>query len=272
MYSAKTIRNYVLGVRAWHKLHGLPWCLEDSDLDTLLQAAQKMAPPSSKRKQCQPITPTYIECIRAHLNLDLPCHAAAFACLTTTYYAAARLGEFTVPNLKSFDPLRHVKPSDVHEEEDRNHNHITVFTIPRTKTKLEGEDVFWAAQEGPTDPKAAWDNHLTVNSPPADGHAFAYQHNGTHRPLTKQEFLKIMRSAALQATLQPFQGHSICIGATLEYTLRGLSFEAMKAKGRWSSDAFHIYLTQHQENWKILNLPFLPFLACGKSKKYTFSK
>jgi hypothetical protein len=28
----------------------------------------------------------------------------------------------------------------------------------------------------------------------------------------------------------------------------------------------------HQENWKILNLPFLPFLACGKSKKYTFSK
>jgi hypothetical protein len=28
----------------------------------------------------------------------------------------------------------------------------------------------------------------------------------------------------------------------------------------------------HQENWKILNLPFLPFLAGGKSKKYTFSK
>jgi hypothetical protein len=38
-YSAKTISNYMLGIRAWHKLHGLPWFLEDSDFDTLLRAA-----------------------------------------------------------------------------------------------------------------------------------------------------------------------------------------------------------------------------------------
>jgi hypothetical protein len=155
------------------------------------------------------------------------------------------LGEFTVPNLKDFDPARHVKPSDVREESDCNDNQVTVFTIPRTKTKVDGEDVFWAAQEGPTDPKAAWAHHLAINAPPADGHAFAYRHREGYRPLTKPEFSKIMRAAALRAALQPFQGHSIRIGATLEYMLRGLSFEAMKVKGRWSSDAFHIYLTQH---------------------------
>jgi hypothetical protein len=166
-YSAKTIHNYVLGIRAWHKLHGLAWCLDDSDFDTLLRAAQKKAPPSSKRKQRQPITPDYIHTIRAHLNLETPKHAAAFACLTTAFYAAARLGEFTVPNLKGFDPSRHVKPADVRDETDRNGNLITVFTIPRTKTKPEGEDVFWAAQEGATDPKAAWNNHQAVNTPPA---------------------------------------------------------------------------------------------------------
>ena len=246
-YSAKTISNYMLGVRAWHKLHGLVWLLEDGDLDTLLRAAQKKAPPSSKRKQRQPITPEYIEKVKDQLDLSTPLHAAAYACLTTTFYAAARLGEFTIPTLKDFDPARHVKPSGVRQETDRNGNIITVFAIPRTKTKVDGEDILWATQEGPTDPSAAWINHVAINAPPDEAHLFAYWHRGTHRPLTKPEFLKLMRAAALQAGLQPFQGHSIRIGATLEYMLRGLSFEAMKAKGRWSSDAFHIYLTQHAQ-------------------------
>jgi hypothetical protein len=246
-YSAKTINNYVAGIRAWHKLHGLAWQLEEGDFDTLLRAAQKKAPPSSKRKQREPITPAYIERLRTHLDLTTPRHAAAYACLTTTFYAAARLGEFTTRNLKDFDPARHVKPSDVREESDRNGNTITIFSIPRTKTKINGEDVFWAAQEGTTDPRMAWQNHLDVNSPPPDGHLFAYKHGDAHRPLTKPEFAKVMRAAALQAGLQPFQGHSIRIGATLEYMLRGMSFEAMKPKGRWSSDAFHIYLTQHAQ-------------------------
>jgi hypothetical protein len=227
-------------VSAWHKLNGLAWHLNDSDFDTLLRAAQKKAPPSSKRKQHQPITPDYITKIKAHLDLNAPKHAAAF-------YAAARLGKFTVPNLKGFNPSQHVKPADVREETDRNGNLITIFTIPRTKTKPDGEDVFWAAQEGATDPKAAWHNHQAVNTPPVEGHLFAYKHGDTYRPLTKPEFLKVMKDAALQAALQPFQGHGIRIGATLEYMLRGLSFEAMKAKGRWSSDAFHIYLTQHAQ-------------------------
>jgi hypothetical protein len=30
------------------------------------------------------------------------------------------------------------------------------------------------------------------------------------------------------------------------------------------------YGTGNQENWKLLDLPFLPFLACGKSKKVHF--
>lgn len=152
-----------------------------------------------------------------------------------------------MPTLKDFDPVRHVKPSGVRQETDRNGNVITVFTIPRTKTKLDGEDVFWATQEGPTDPSAALHNHMAVNAPPSEAHLFAYWHRGARRPLTKPEFLRVMRAAALQAGLQPFQGHSIRIGATLEYMLRGLSFEAMKAKGRWSSNAFHIYLTQHAQ-------------------------
>jgi hypothetical protein len=43
------------------------------------------------------------------------------------------------------------------------------------------------------------------------------------------------------------QGHGIRIGATLEYLLRGLSLETVKAKGRWQSEAFTIYLRKHAQ-------------------------
>ena len=40
-------------------------------------------------------------------------------------------------------------------------------------------------------------------------------------------------------------GHSFRIGGTLEYLLQGMSFEVMKSLGRWSSDAFRLYLREH---------------------------
>lgn len=43
------------------------------------------------------------------------------------------------------------------------------------------------------------------------------------------------------------QGHGIRIGATLEYLLRGVPFDAVKVIRRWKSDAFLLYLRKHAE-------------------------
>ncbi|KAF9440567.1 hypothetical protein P691DRAFT_819727 [Macrolepiota fuliginosa MF-IS2] len=59
--------------------------------------------------------------------------------------------------------------------------------------------------------------------------------------------MDIVNAAAQKAGLLVLHGHGIRIGATLEYLLRGLSFEAMKAKGHWVSDAFMLYLTDHTQ-------------------------
>ena len=122
-----------------------------------------------------------------------------------------------------------------------------VFHLPQTKTTIHGEDVSWLAQAGPTDPEAALKNHLAINSPPPDGPLFAYQHKKGYRPLTKPAFIKALTGAAKSVGLDPRQGHGIRIGSTLEYLLRGVPFEVMKAKGRWASDAFQIYLTKHTQ-------------------------
>ncbi|KAF8951390.1 DNA breaking-rejoining enzyme [Flammula alnicola] len=246
-YSGKSISNYVYGVRAWHILHGINWNVDDAEITTLLKAAEKATPASSKRKKRTPYTPDFISAIRSKLDLNNPLHAAVYACLTTSFYSAARLGEFTVRRLDAFNPAIHVKPSDVRDDQDRNGLKSTVFHIPRTKTAINGEDVSWSMQHGDTDPEAAFHKHTEVNQPPREGPLFAYRHKNTHRPLTKTKFLEVVRKAAKEAGLEPRQGHGIRIGATLEYLLRGVPFDVMKTKGRWASDAFIGYLTKHAQ-------------------------
>ena len=246
-YAGKTIRNYFYGVRAWHILHGVSWSMNENEMEALLKGAEKAAPDSSKSKQRTPYTLDFITAIKGQLDPSKPLHSSVYAGLTTIFYGTARVGEFTVPTLKGFDATRHVKPSDMRTETDRNGLQAKVFHVPRTKTSIHGEDVSWSKQNGPTDPEAALLAHLALNQPPQNGPLFAYKHGKSHRPLTKKKFIETLAAAATAAGLDPRQGHGIRIGSTLEYLLRGIPFEVMKVKGRWSSDAFLVYLTKHAQ-------------------------
>jgi len=78
-------------------------------METLLVAATKVTPASSKHpKQCL-FTPDYITKLKGQLKLDEPLDAAVFVCLTTCFYASARVGEFTVKCINGFDPTIHIK-------------------------------------------------------------------------------------------------------------------------------------------------------------------
>jgi hypothetical protein len=247
LYSGKTIASYVHGVRAWHILHGKTWALDNNRIDTMLKAAKNLTPSSSKQKKRPPYTVDFITSILQKLNSDDPLDAAVRSCLTTAFYSIARAREFTVKNLSSFDPSTHVKCSDMCHEMDRNGLATTVFHLPRTKTSPAGEDVFWAKQNGPTDPDAALLNHFRINNPLPEAALFLYKFGSTHRPLTKMKFIGCLARAAKDAGLDPLQGHAIRIGATLEYLLRNVPFDVVKTMGRWASDAFQLYLRNHAQ-------------------------
>ncbi|KAF8814218.1 hypothetical protein BYT27DRAFT_7266665, partial [Phlegmacium glaucopus] len=106
-------------------------------------------------------------------------------------------------------------------------------------------DIYWSAQEGLADPKAALANHFSINDPPADKALFAWRHPQGLRPLTRGEFLKRINLAAAELGLESLKGHGIRIGAMLEYLLCGIPFDVVKSIGRWSSEAFLVYLCQH---------------------------
>ncbi|KAG2061227.1 hypothetical protein BDR06DRAFT_924808 [Suillus hirtellus] len=220
LYSGKTIANYVFGVRAWHILHGQRWILNDEEIDALLKASKNLTPPSSKCKKRRPYTIEFICTLQSHLDPECPLDVAIFNCLTTAFFCTARVREFTVPSLTSFNPNRHVKPSNVRIEHNRNNLSMRVFHLPQTKTSItDGEDVSFAKQDGPSDPERAFLQHIAINNPPPGAALFAYCYKNGHRPLTKQKFITRLAVAARAAGMDPLQGHGIRIGSTLEYLL-----------------------------------------------------
>jgi len=248
-YGGGTIRNYVYGVRAWHIIHGAQWKVKDEEVEALLTAGKKMAPKESKKKEKDPWTMEYLAGICTALNPNNPKDAAIHACLTTAFWGTARLGEVTVPKLDGFKPSIHVKVSDLqHGVRDRNDLEQTVILIPWTKVaKEKGERIFWARQQGITDPQAALENHLKINNPPTNGHLFAFKHGDATRPMTRTIFLTRINKIVATKNMTKLTGHGIRIGSTLEYLLRGVPFDVVKAKGRWQSEAFKGYLRKHAQ-------------------------
>ncbi|KAG2111120.1 hypothetical protein DEU56DRAFT_749658 [Suillus clintonianus] len=245
-YSGAALANYAAGLKAWHLLHGRSWMVNTKELKAILDGATALAPSTSKSSKRNPFTVDILATIHAHVNLDDPLDAAVFACITTMFFTIARLGEFTVPAIKAFKPSKHITRENVSTAVDRNGLPVTKFHIPSTKmAPTEGEDAYWAAQEGPCDPKAALENHFRVNPAGDKAHLFAWKHPKGLRPLSKPELSKRLTAIARAASLPDLKGHGLRIGGTLEYLLRGIPFDVVKSMGRWSSDAFTLYLRDH---------------------------
>ncbi|KAF6759435.1 hypothetical protein DFP72DRAFT_1063808 [Ephemerocybe angulata] len=245
-YSSSAVRNYVYGIKAWHMLHRVPWRIPETVLTPAFRAARRMAPVWVKRSPRDPVTVETMTTVLAHLDLSVSLDAAVWACMTTTFWSVSRLGEFTVKTQTSFRVEEHVKRSDVRMDvpHGRARHVVTSFWLPSTKTKpAEGESTHWAAQEGPCDPRAALLNHFAVNNPAMNAHLFSWRNDsGDIRPLTSKAFLKRVNDALEDVGEPPIQGHCLRIGGVLEWLLRGNSFEVVKVMGRWSSDAFLVYI------------------------------
>ena len=65
--------------------------------------------------------------------------------------------------------------------------------------------------------------------------------------MTRHVFLAGIHKIVTAKKLPKLTGHGIRIGSTLEYLLRGIPFDVVKAKGRWQSEAFKGYLRKHAQ-------------------------
>ncbi|KAG6327705.1 hypothetical protein ID866_11385 [Astraeus odoratus] len=115
-----------------------------------------------------------------------------------------------------------------------------------TPTTSKGESVQCVKQDSPSDPIAALHNHLCINPAPSECHLFTWGHrDGSLHPLTCRQFLSCLSNLANHLCLLGLRGHSLHIGGTLEYLLRGIPFEVVQAQGCWAGKAFLLYLQKH---------------------------
>lgn len=247
-YSVSAITNYIAALAAWHTLHGLSWCTNEAEVMILIKGAARLAP--ARKALRPPFTVSMLSAVLSQCSQTVPVDCAFAAALTTCFWGTARLGEIVIPKQGAFDCAKHPTPAHVHTRQDARGNLLTSIHIPSTKAaQLDGEDIYWAPQPGILDPAAAMKRHLAVNSPSPTTHLFAYRTaSGNSHPLTRNTFLSRLKSAALAAGVTiPTGGHSIRIGSTTEYLLRGIPFDVVRAKGRWKSDSFYLYLRHHAD-------------------------
>ncbi|KAL1948033.1 hypothetical protein VTO73DRAFT_12108 [Trametes versicolor] len=249
-YAPSAISNYVNGVRAWHVIHGLEWAVDKDQLKAAIDGASKLAPDSSKKKKREPATVALLHSLSAQFDLSVSLDAAVWACVLVSFFSLARLGELTVKNQSAFKQASHPSRSSLRLERHRGGSEVRCIFLPCTKSAPQGEDISFARQSAPIDPWNALDIHLQLNDLPQDSHIFAYKRRPADTvgiPLTKPEYNKRMKAALTAISAPTIHGHSLRIGGTLEYLLRGLSFETVKAIGRWKSDAFTLYLRKHAQ-------------------------
>ncbi|KZV80531.1 hypothetical protein EXIGLDRAFT_629987 [Exidia glandulosa HHB12029] len=249
-YSETAVRNAVAGVRAWHTIHRHTWVADDAEVDALLRAAAKEAPP---RRPARPAfdLPALLS-ILAHLNISVPLDSAVIAALLVCFWGTARLGELLPRNLRGpagFSPTRCVTISNLRHSQDEHDNRISVLHIPQTKVEpVAGEDIYWGPRTDAADASTALRRHIALNAPTSDAHLFAYKDkNSKLKTLTRTSFLSRLKVAATAAGLALPPGHSIRVSSTTFYLLHGLSFDAMRVKGRWASNSFTLYLRRHAE-------------------------
>ncbi|KIN93437.1 hypothetical protein M404DRAFT_171255, partial [Pisolithus tinctorius Marx 270] len=107
-HSGSTLANYAAGIRAWHIVHRCRWDINEKEYKAILEGATRLAPASSKRPCRAPFMTDILELLHSMLDRNNPRDTAIYACLVVTFYCVARLGEFTVSSIQSFDPTKHI--------------------------------------------------------------------------------------------------------------------------------------------------------------------
>ncbi|KAE8220332.1 hypothetical protein CF326_g8772, partial [Tilletia indica] len=251
-FAGSSIRNWISGIRAWHIIHGATLDTTHPRMTTALRGADRLTPASSVSPPRAPFRVHHLWTIRQHLVLDKPFDAAVWACILVAFWGLARLGELVVKNGTGFDGRKNPSGAKLAWEpvsKDMPMIRAAVITLPWTKTQPNGEKIVLAPQQDSPCPVRALRNHIVVNQPAADSHLFGFRGRNRFTPLTRAAFLRringILRTAGLSRV--NLKGHSLRVGGCTEFMLRGVSVDTVRLHGRWSSEAWRLYLRQHVE-------------------------
>ena len=139
-----------------------------------------------------------------------------------------------------------IQSSDVSVDSHTYPSILRIF-LRRAKTDPFGKGVYVCVGRTNSSlcPVAAILGYLAIR-PPGRGPLFIFR-DGT--PLTRDRFVREVRAALSAAHIdhQAYSGHSFRIGAATMAAQAGLPPHLIKMLGRWSSDAYQVYIRTPRE-------------------------
>ena len=235
---ASSIRVYLSAVRSLHIQNGaedpLLGCLR---IPLVLKGLRRGQP--SNRPSKIPITPFVLCAIKAYLNLEEFNDCMLWAACCTAFFGFLRGAEFTTTP-ESLKENRFLAVSDVSIDKQSNPD-IVFIRLRYCKTDQFGEGctIPLASSDSPICPVTAIIKYLWLRGS-SQGPLFICK---DFRPLTKQmlnyRLQKALNSAGLKGS---YTLHSFRVGAASTAAALGFPDHLIQAMGRWSSDAYKVYI------------------------------
>jgi hypothetical protein len=168
--------------------------------------------------------------------------------------AFLRCGEFTVRNVKSFDPAAHLTRSCVRFEPSFDNASYIVLTIPSSKTDpfRKGVSLFISAAPGSlTCPVTSIKLLYLLDPRPPESSLFV---GADGLPLLRSEILRKLREdlARLGFDASKYAGHSFRRGSASSAAAAGFNELELQQLGRWRSDAYKLYIEPNR--FRLLSL------------------
>ena len=159
------------------------------------------------------------------------------------FFGFLRAGEFTAASSSTPPPIR---LQDVSVDSRENPSMLKVFIrCAKTDPFGKGVDLFLGRSGLALCPVSAILNYISTR-PAGEGPLLVLQDG---RPLLKAVFVKKVRKALMAAGIDHnlYSGHSFRIGAATSAAAAGVPAHLIKTMGRWSSEAYHVYIRTPRE-------------------------
>lgn len=232
-----SIKVYLSAVRSLHIDYGFADPIVNRlQLQRLLRGIKRHQ--GSNLPQRQPVTADLMSVLHKSLEFTNPDNVMLWAACCLGFFGFLRAGEFTTNG--TFDPTVHLTAADLQVDSSTNPQSFRVLIkCSKTDPFRQGCFIYLGRGSLPLCPVTALTNYLHLRGP-GSGPLFMYQDGS---PLSRSQL-----SSFLQTTLQAagipgkFSGHSFRIGAATTAAQRGVPDHLIKTMGRWSSDAYLLYV------------------------------
>ena len=192
----------------------------------------------SSLPQRQPVTADLMRIIQRSLDAHNSEHIMLWAACCLGFFGFLRAGEFTVNC--AFDPSIHLTVQDLQVDAEVHPSSLRVrIKSSKTDPFRQGCFIYLGRGQAPLCPISAILTYLHQRGP-LSGPLFIDTHG---QPLTRSRLSSFTQSVLQGAGIPgQFSGHSFRIGAATTAAQCGIPDHLIKTMGRWSSDAYQLYV------------------------------